>query len=358
MGDLKLPCIVGKLGRYRILQLYSPVKPTGNSLNDIGVRLETCTWMTRELFEAFFDANKKYKTEAKPPSSCLKVTQVDANSAGSIAGLLKNDLLVYSTSEKWKLVPPDLLSTVLAVSKRLYVARLIVNDNDDVTSGFPDYDYMPDSLNLETKLPAKSSLLVDEDAVQAVLSIPSQRPTMPTPSKSDPPVAVLRSEMGVNDVVLGAGGYDQGIYRDCIQAWWQRYELATHSRKRDVCKHVISEMIRKGVRFLVRVDDGSRGGYYTVEPADSTKISNKVLRALRQEVLDRTEHLDNTERNHRHMKITAVRKEARMRERRDEEVAARAMTSLAHTIADSATAATNTESSPATTDKAAKKTDV
>lgn len=53
----------------------------------------------------------------------------------------------------------------------------------------------------------------------------------------------------------------------------------------------IADMLARGCRFLSRVDDGSRHGYYEVVPSTSESIRKKVLRALRQEVLQRIEHL-------------------------------------------------------------------
>lgn len=81
------------------------------------------------------------------------------------------------------------------------------------------------------------------------------------------------------------------VYQETLTAWWERYELASHTEKIAVCKLAIADMIAQGCRFLSRVDDGSRHGYYVVVPSTSESIRKKVLRALRQEVLVRLEPL-------------------------------------------------------------------
>lgn len=93
------------------------------------------------------------------------------------------------------------------------------------------------------------------------------------------------------DVVLGRGGLEKGIYADILTAWWERYEVAAHSQKRDIGRLVIDEMLGKNIRFLSKVEDGSRLGYFDVEPKDSMKIMRKVIRALRAEVLRHTSNL-------------------------------------------------------------------
>ena len=101
--------------------------------------------------------------------------------------------------------------------------------------------------------------------------------------------AVLnRDQLTPHDVILGRGGHDKGPYADALQDWWPKYNAGTHSTKRIICRDAIKDMHSRGVRFINRVEDGSRHGYYDVEPQGSARVERKVLRCLRQEVLNST----------------------------------------------------------------------
>ena len=108
----------------------------------------------------------------------------------------------------------------------------------------------------------------------------------PTSSTSD--VLLHRDQLSSYDVILGRGGYDNGPYAEALKDWWPQYEAGTHSSKRIVCRDAIRDMHSRGVRFLNRIEDGSRDGCYTIEPKGSARVERKVLRSLRQEVLNCT----------------------------------------------------------------------
>jgi hypothetical protein len=97
------------------------------------------------------------------------------------------------------------------------------------------------------------------------------------------PVRVFRDGLKVTDVVLGRSN-EKGIYPTVLKAWWQKYESASHSGKRVICRAVIQELHQHGVRFLNKVEDDTRHGFYTVEPHTSVTVERKVLRALREQV--------------------------------------------------------------------------
>lgn len=90
-------------------------------------------------------------------------------------------------------------------------------------------------------------------------------------------------------------------YSDVISAWWERYEDATHSEKRNVCRKAVREMHEKGVRFLSQVERAAHQGYFFVQLPDSLPVVNKVLRALRQEVIRHTGKLSPEEETERKM---------------------------------------------------------
>jgi hypothetical protein len=98
-------------------------------------------------------------------------------------------------------------------------------------------------------------------------------------------IRLRRADLGPLDVILGRSCDKKGVYLATLQASWQHYEDATHSGKRLVCRAVIRELYQKNVRFLNKIEDGTRHGYYTIEPQASAKVERKVIRGLRQEVL-------------------------------------------------------------------------
>lgn len=110
-----------------------------------------------------------------------------------------------------------------------------------------------------------------------------------------PPQALSKDQVRKTDVILGREGTDKKCYADTLAVWWQKYEAAAHNEKRDICRQVIVEMFGKGMRFLVKVEDGSRHGFYEIEPQDSMKILKKVIRALRAEVVRHISHLTQEE---------------------------------------------------------------
>ena len=79
------------------------------------------------------------------------------------------------------------------------------------------------------------------------------------------------------------------LFTDVLNDWWPKYEAAKHADKRVITREVIKDMYERGVRFVVKVDDGTRHGYYTVEPKGSVRVERKVLRSLREEVLNHTD---------------------------------------------------------------------
>ena len=153
------------------------------------------------------------------------------------------------------------------------------------------------------------------------------RNAAPRPSRP-PPNAVWSSDVNkFRDVVLSTNlkiahlmrednGKADTLYQRCIAEWWQRYEAVAHCHKRQTARQCIEDMHARGVRFLVRDPDMKRNvKWYEQEPINSVKISNKVLRALRQEVLDQTAHLTASERTQRDQ----IFKEAREAKRRLEQ---------------------------------------
>jgi hypothetical protein len=67
--------------------------------------------------------------------------------------------------------------------------------------------------------------------------------------------------------------------------WWQAYDHATHQGKIHVARACIDDMLSRGYRFLQRVKDSTRNGYYTEVPTTDVSVIRKVLRAIRQVVL-------------------------------------------------------------------------
>jgi hypothetical protein len=138
-----------------------------------------------------------------------------------------------------------------------------------------------------------------EDADRAPLSdgrqMPAEEESIPTTMtqngleeehEEDPNqnnVRVYREGVKVTDVVLGRSN-EKGIYAKALREWWPHYESATHSGKRVVCRAVIQDLHKKGVRFLNREDNNTRHGYYTVEPHTSVTVERKILRGLREHV--------------------------------------------------------------------------
>jgi len=94
---------------------------------------------------------------------------------------------------------------------------------------------------------------------------------------------------------------EDSLYTQAIAGWWQHYEQAGHNQKRMIAQQCIDDMHAKGVRFLVRCQHRFAGDdqYYWCVPPDSDKVSNKVVRALREEVVIQTSHLSPDEKAER-----------------------------------------------------------
>jgi hypothetical protein len=101
-------------------------------------------------------------------------------------------------------------------------------------------------------------------------------------------VTLTREQLTSNDVILGRGGYDKGLFAKVLHDWWPQYAAGTHSTKRTICRDAIRDMHQRGIRFINRIEDGTRHGYYTIEPKGSARVERKVLRSLREEVLNST----------------------------------------------------------------------
>ena len=94
---------------------------------------------------------------------------------------------------------------------------------------------------------------------------------------------------------------EDSLYSQAIAGWWQHYEQAGHNQKRVIAQQCIEDMHAKGVRFLVRCQHRYAGDdqYFMCVPPDSDKVSNKVVRALREEVVIQTSHLSPEEKAER-----------------------------------------------------------
>ena len=82
---------------------------------------------------------------------------------------------------------------------------------------------------------------------------------------------------------------DVAVFDATLHDWWEKYELASHVDKIHVAKFCIEDMVSRGCRFLQKVDDGTRNGHYIKLSPGFEPIRRKVLRALRQVVLQRIE---------------------------------------------------------------------
>jgi hypothetical protein len=109
-------------------------------------------------------------------------------------------------------------------------------------------------------------------------------------------------------------GQTMSVFDTTLVEWWEKYELASHVDKVHIAKLCIEDMVRKGCRFLQKMDDGTRNGYYTVVPPHNDSIRKKVLRALRQVVLHRLETFTEDERSRHKMKIKEQRAYIRSQE--------------------------------------------
>jgi hypothetical protein len=136
---------------------------------------------------------------------------------------------------------------------------------------------------------------------------------------------VAKADLLPNDVILKFGGFDQGVYRQCLEEWWERYEFTANCDKRKFVKIIVDDMFRRGVRFLSRADEvtaatttgsaaagaaGCNGKdvvLLKVEGPDCADIHKKVLRAARREVVTRTHHLSNEQRHSREALIAHAR---------------------------------------------------
>ena len=117
----------------------------------------------------------------------------------------------------------------------------------------------------------------------------NQNSSLEEPVNHQRQTRIYRNDLKLNDVVLGRSN-ERGLYAATLKNWWPRYECASHSGKRIVCRALIRELHQKGIRFLNKEEDGTRYGYYTIEPPVSVRVERKVLRGLRQEVLKHEMH--------------------------------------------------------------------
>jgi len=110
---------------------------------------------------------------------------------------------------------------------------------------------------------------------------------------------LLQFSMQKTGFLDALGGRDT-VYDTVLQEWWPVYEQANHNQKRKVTEACIRNMDQRGVRFLSRLPSSRKvnaGRYFMVEknPEENPRISNKVLRALRQQVQSHTSHLTKDE---------------------------------------------------------------
>lgn len=331
------PCIVGETGAYSILKISIRKKPSPTpdwvppELADLGIESRACEWMSKDLFTSFFDIGSR-------ATQVVAVVSVEQGSLAALAGVVYKDVIAYPSNGAWKLLGLEQVKRLYLEKYHkkggmvLFVARKLSHSEK------ADFPYAYES-NISEKLldphvgttkqtskpkttsPAKKDTLHktvtpsklsddDEDLVQALMAIPSIGKNLPAP----PPKAtksITREELRSEDVVLSVGGYDRGLYSRVIRDWWVRYEFAGHAQKRYVVCQVVEEMHARGVRFLLKSE--AKNNIYMIEPKGSLRISNKVLRALRQEVIAQTQHLPPEELKARERKIQLVRQAARRR---------------------------------------------
>jgi hypothetical protein len=79
------------------------------------------------------------------------------------------------------------------------------------------------------------------------------------------------------------------IYSCTLTNWWAQYELASQREKLDIVKCCIDDIMSQNCRFLQRIDDGTRNGYYVEVPPHEDCIRRKVSRNLRQEAITQVE---------------------------------------------------------------------
>lgn len=361
------PCIVGEKGAYSIIKIMFQKTPSSTpepepsvpvTFEDLGIESRACEWMTKDLFKSFFG-------KGTSSTEVVAVVSVKQGSLAEEAGVVYKDVIAYPRNGVWKLLGWEQVQNsylqhyhknggmVLFVARKLSLAEKcslpyayeskvtesLLDMNRTSTPSKRPYNKKPKMGSPKTVSPPKKEKAVmkpvktsklsdaDENAVQALLSIPSTGKPPPGP----PPKAtetVTRNQLRDNDVVLSVGGYDRGVYSKVIRDWWQRYELAGHSQKRHVVRQVVREMHARGVRFLIKKHEVD-SNVYLIEPEGSLRVSNKVLRALRSEVIFQTESLSNDERKAREEKLHKLRQAARQRKNRG---GATAMTNLAKTV--------------------------
>ena len=345
------PCIVGEKGAYSIIKILLQKTPSSTpepeptvpvTLVDLGIESRACEWMTKDLFTSFF-------RKGASSTEVVAVVSVKEGSLAEQAGVVYKDVIAYPSNGVWKLLGSEQVQNlylkqyhknggmVLFVARKLSLAEksslpyayesnvterlLDMNRTSTRTPSKRPYNKKPKPGSPPKKdvvvKPVKTSRLSekDENAVRALLSIPSTGKQLPGP----PPKAtqtITRNELQENDVVLSVGGYDRGLYSQVIRDWWERYELAGHSQKRHVVREVVREMHARGVRFLIK--HLIETNLYMIEPEGSLRVSNKVLRALRQEVITQTESFTTNQRKAREEKIQLLRQAARQRKNRRE----------------------------------------
>ena len=114
----------------------------------------------------------------------------------------------------------------------------------------------------------------------------------------------IKSEISTSSLSIGQ---TISVYDTTLVEWWEKYDLASHVDKVHVAKLCIEDMVGKGCRFLQKREDGTRNGFYTVVPPHDESIRKKVLRALRQVVLQRLEAFTEEECNRHATKVKKQR---------------------------------------------------
>lgn len=331
--------IVGQTGDYQICKILAflrnplDMKPHFRAKNGgflWGMELRTCEWMTKEMRQAFPGNNP-----------CIAVVSVNRGLARH-AGFRPKDILCWPTkkliddadkhhyqgykssdsqehhqqqnhpSTAWELMNETQLRDSFKWFQvkgqiSFYVARklsamdieiLLMDANADASdtknrskAGFKKARTDTNSILPSNNINGVAHSISDSPAnnSNAELDTKPQAPILPVHS-------IAKHQLRPNhDIVLGRPGFcgsvSSNIYQATLTRWWERYENASHTEKVQICKMVIADMIAQGCRFLSRIDDGSRHGFYEVVPSTSESIRKKVLRALRQEVLCRTDHL-------------------------------------------------------------------
>lgn len=169
------------------------------------------------------------------------------------------------------------------------------NGDDDRCSDIKTSDNMTPNTTPQTILPCIKNENSDDDDDAVVVLGKTENLTnhnyftsILATNQEESYEVLKRDNVTPHDVVLGRGGNDKGPYAAALKDWWPKYAAANHSTKRTICRDAIKDMYERGVRFINRMDDSSRHGYYTIEPKASARVERKVLRSLRQEVLNFT----------------------------------------------------------------------